>query len=71
MKIDGIKKYPRSICSTCINLSHCMLTTDKSNISSCSEYVHLLDKDFSVAPLDTVEMFSGSGQTNNFELILN
>lgn len=40
-----MKKYLRSICSTCSHLANCSLTTYKDNISSCSEYVHHLDND--------------------------
>lgn len=38
-----MKNYKRSICSTCSFLSFCSLTTDKSNIHSCSEYEHYLE----------------------------
>ncbi|KAB5485289.1 MAG: hypothetical protein DSY83_08255 [Flavobacteriia bacterium] len=37
------KEYKWSICSTCTFLSFCELTKDKSNISSCSEYIHYMD----------------------------
>lgn len=37
-------KYNRSICSTCRFISICELTTDKSNITVCSEYEHYLDE---------------------------
>ncbi|CAM4285638.1 hypothetical protein ZONE111905_12775 [Zobellia nedashkovskayae] len=35
--------YNRSICSTCRYVSHCVITTNKNAISSCSEYIHLFD----------------------------
>ncbi len=38
------QKYNRSICSTCRFISFCELTTDKSNITSCSDYEHYLDE---------------------------
>lgn len=38
-------KYNRSICSTCKYMMDCVLTTNKSKISSCSEYMHIFDKE--------------------------
>ncbi|MUH37146.1 hypothetical protein D9O36_14935 [Zobellia amurskyensis] len=37
--------YSRSICSTCRYVTHCIITTNKNAISSCSEYVHFFDKE--------------------------
>lgn len=37
------ERYKWSICSTCKFLSFCQLTTDKKNISSCSEYIHYME----------------------------
>lgn len=45
--------YNRSICSTCSFLSFCVMTTDKSNITSCSEYEHYMDskqKEIAIEP---------------------
>ncbi len=55
----------RSICSTCRYISDCVLTTDKSTISSCSEYVHQLEKEFDLLPTGPCEKFIG----NNYEQI--
>ncbi|MCK0132327.1 hypothetical protein MWU59_12520 [Flavobacteriaceae bacterium F08102] len=30
--------YQRSICSTCEHISYCVITTDKRNVLSCSEF---------------------------------
>ncbi len=35
--------YKRSICSTCRYVTHCVITTNKNTINSCSEYVHLFE----------------------------
>jgi len=35
--------FKGSLCSTCIFLPSCNLTTDKYTISSCSEYKHELE----------------------------
>lgn len=37
-----MEHYAKSLCSTCINISFCVLTTNKSFIHSCSEYYHVL-----------------------------
>ena len=66
-----MKNLNRSICSTCRYLPNCVLTTDKSNISSCSEYVHRLDKDYPPLAPEPIEMFSSGGQNNENELVLN
>gem|GEM_PF-1294871 len=41
-----MKKYLRSICSTCSYVQNCSLTTNKSSIYECNEYVHHLDADY-------------------------
>ena len=38
-----MKHYTKSLCATCINISFCVLTTNKSFIHSCSEYYHVLN----------------------------
>lgn len=55
-----MKNLDRSICSTCSYVSDCVLTTDKSNISSCSEYIHQLEKNEEPSPFVTFEIFEGS-----------
>lgn len=35
--------YKASLCSTCVYLPTCNLTTDKYKVSSCSEYKHELE----------------------------
>ena len=64
-----MKNYKRSICSTCRHAPYCSLTTDMSNISSCSEYVHHLDKDNE--PLLVVSLEMSNDTHKNHELILN
>lgn len=64
-----IKNLNRSICSTCRYLSTCVLTTDKSNISSCSEYVHRLDREYPILAAEPIRMFSSSGQKKENELV--
>lgn len=66
-----MKEYLRSICSTCRYLPNCALTTDKTNISSCSEYVHKFDKEYPPLLTEPIELNSGSGQENDKELVLN
>ena len=41
-----MEKQNRSICTTCYNQSFCVLTTDKSDITSCSEYENNVDFKF-------------------------
>ncbi|WP_170164557.1 hypothetical protein [Sinomicrobium pectinilyticum] len=35
-----MEKYGKSICSTCRYLATCVLTANKSLVTSCSEYDH-------------------------------
>ena len=53
-----MKNYKRTICSNCRHAPYCSLTTDMSNISSCSEYVHHLDKDNEPTVMVSIEMAS-------------
>ncbi|MBD0852211.1 hypothetical protein [Maribacter arenosus] len=70
-----MKNYKRSICSTCRHAPHCSLTTDMSSISSCSEYVHHLDKDNEPMVMVSVETASdhlayGRQANKNKELLI-
>lgn len=62
-----MKNLDRSICSTCKYVSDCVLTTDKSNISSCSEYIHQFEKDDEPSPFVTFEMFEVSSHQHGQE----
>ncbi len=54
-----MKNLERSICSTCSYIFDCVLTTNKSTISSCSEYMHQMDQDSEPLSIVTFEMFCG------------
>lgn len=41
-----MEEQNRSICVTCYNQSFCVLTTDKSDITSCSEYENTVEFNF-------------------------
>lgn len=60
-----MKEYKRSICSTCYHLTYCSLTTDKTSVSSCSEYAHLLEGDESPVIMVSTEMTSGMNTSRN------
>lgn len=53
-----MKNYKRSICSTCRHAPYCSLTTNMSNIWSCSEYAHYLDKEKEPVFMVSLEMVS-------------
>ncbi len=59
-----MKDYRRSICSTCRHAPYCSLTTDMSNISSCSEYVHHLDTGEEPTYMVSIEMMGNNRQRN-------
>jgi hypothetical protein len=54
-----MKNLDRSICSTCRFIADCVLTTDKSNISSCSDYVHNLEIDNEPLPMVNFKYATG------------
>lgn len=62
-----MKSYKRSICSTCRHATYCSLTSDMSNISSCSEYVHRLDETYPQTIDDPIELFSSNGKKKDKE----
>ncbi|WP_157449682.1 hypothetical protein [Croceitalea dokdonensis] len=66
------REYARSICSTCRHLVLCCLSKDKTKVSSCSEYVHTLEKLPPVSTNEETTIFSIRERKNdNKELILN
>lgn len=65
-----MKNYKRSVCSTCSYVSFCSLTTDKSNISSCSEYLHRLDEECPQITKVPIEILRSSDGENNKNLVL-
>lgn len=67
-----MKNYSRSICSTCSHALYCSLTTDMSNINSCSEYAHYLDENKDYPPVQSAEKGRAAQQKNESqELVLN
>ena len=66
-----MEKLYRSICSTCIHASYCVLTTNKSNISSCSEYVHKLDKDYLPGPTEPIDRSNSWLELDHKEFTIN
>lgn len=60
-------EFLRSICSTCRYLPNCVLSSDKSNISSCSEYVHRLDENYPPVPTEPIKLLSSYGIKNDKE----
>lgn len=53
-----MKELVRSLCSTCRHVAHCSLSTDRTNIQLCNEYVHRLDEGDRPAIMVTNEMMS-------------
>lgn len=53
-----MKELVRSLCSTCRHVAYCSLSTDRTNIQLCNEYVHRLDEGDGPAIMVTNEMIN-------------
>jgi hypothetical protein len=38
-----MNQFKRSLCSTCVHRSYCVLSSDRSNINLCNEYRQHMD----------------------------